>query len=170
MNDQSKADIWHRDFCPWMRNRVLGWTLGYLMLSFLLSFSVIDLYFAFSTDMLRRTSAQLGLAPFVLFSFALVAILVLLSSIFVAFMLPKLRSFEPFGWIFVWTTLPGIRLSSQLVKQPRPDEIGFNSFWWIQTSLSMLMAMALICLASLMITNMVKKRPIDYWPWSKVTR
>lgn len=169
--NNKKVDVWHRDFCSWMRKPIIGWALYYALFALFVSWSCLQVFFAFNTSWLLQTSAWLGLHPSFLYGLAIISMIGIVSNTIIAISLPRLRSSEPTGWIFSLGSILSLRLSSMLiyyVKLEEPDK-AWRADWWLQTSVILLLNLAVIFIAGLFSINIIKKREVDYWPWERNT-
>lgn len=169
--DETKADNWNRGFTKWWREWKLGWISYYALTALFVSLASLELYFAFTTKWLARTSSWLGLHSMLLHILATFSILGIVSNIVTSILLPRLRSFDPVGWIMIFLSIISMRLPGMLtyaVKLEEPDK-SWRIEWWLQAIVLLILNVAVIFFAALFSNNVPKHREMDYWPWDQNT-
>lgn len=165
-SEDTKTDIWHRNFCPWMRNK---WFLACLYIPLLLLVVILSgkgVYLATTTTRLLSTSKDLGLPPFLLYAQLAVGIIGVISLLVIMIAFLRQQSNEAAGWVFLMFIFEPMRLVDLTL-----DTIGKNVSrsnylfsWWTETSIAWLITIALISLACYIVVNITKHRNFDHIP------
>ena len=167
MANESQAntttDIWHREFCPRMRNRKLKITLFYILNILPILMSLIGGHIIVSRPYLFQTSVDIGLPAPVLIIIALVAAIGTILATWMVIFLPRRLGYKrTLGLLLILSYQPMI-LIGQLIHTKREalTQQDYLTLWWPRTSISLVLTLVLIGLAIYLASKVAKKQNLD---------
>jgi len=162
-SDNTNRDLWHREFCPWMRNRVFLSLLYLFLLTIVIYTTARGVYLAFTSDCLLSMSNSLGLPVIILYLQVAWAVLGVLGLCVLFIFLSRQESKESVGWIILMFMLQPVRLIHQAtdLKVNIHSRSSYLLSWWTETTIALIVTTAIIGFATCVVYGFGKHRNLD---------
>ncbi len=164
-SDNTNRDLWHRDFCPWMRYRKLKIAIYYIVELMFVSMNFFVQYLSLRHGNLIAVARDTGVPLVILSLFLAVSILTNVALIWHIFALPKHIGYRGVVNVSQASLLGVCNLVIQLSRTKKASwtHSDYIFAWWLMSGLSLALCLGFLIIFVILLIRIRLGKDLSSW-------